>query len=99
MGGGVSKQGNYFQGPSWASTRQIGLRTRHWNLKSLYRGPNGIRSHIPPRWSLKAPSLKMAPTMGVAGRAHIPRMGVEVETSGASDVPHPALRSAGTSSQ
>lgn len=43
-------------------------------------------------FSLKTVSLKMAPTVGMVGRLHIPRKG---EGRGASDCPGPILRPAG----
>lgn len=96
VGATFNKQGNLPTSLSWAAARWD-LHTHLSNPESLYRGLNWAESHIYltdslHTFSLKTVSLKMAPTVGMVGRLHIPRTG---EGRGASDCPGPILRPAG----
>ena len=55
------------------------------NLKSLYRGLNGVQSGIQSRWSqyhitLSRVILEMVPATGTVGRVYIPRTGERVRS-------------------
>lgn len=49
VGGSFSEQGN-LQCLSWVATRQVVFHIHLRNIKSVYRGPNWIQSHILYRW-------------------------------------------------
>ena len=59
---------------SWPFTRWVDLHICHRNLKSLYRGPNWVQSHILSRWSQQH-VFEMAPYAETLGRAYISMTG------------------------